>query len=644
MSTTQTPNSLPPFQEDGAHDGAGLMGQTSTPHRTSFPSYIVGMGASAGGLEALTAFFDWMPPHTDLAFVVVQHLSPDFKSLLAELLARHTQMAIHWAADRMLIEANTLYLIPPLTVPALAQGRFRLCEPSTAACRALLPIDTFLGSLAKDVRDKAIGMVLSGIGRDGALGIRAVKQSGGVVLVQTPDSAAFDDMPRHALSMGMADIVAPPDEMARALVRYAAHPPTMPLASAYPQGSIGVSRFFREPDAFAQLEHRVIPKLVQQAKGTGKIRVWVSACATGEEAYTIAMLIREQCDQLDPLPEIKIFATDAEPEALEAANIGLYPKSIAADVSPPRLQRFFVQCRAGYQVKRELRELLILAPHNLLQDPPLAQMDLIVCRHFLSDIEPRLHHQVLTPLHFALRPQGYLFLGPSEALGKLEDACLTLHPQWKLFQKTREVQVSPPMTQPPRATMVDAIMERIHERLVALYSPPTLVVNEQQEVVHMSGGVSPYLRAVSSRPNLNVLRLLIDDLAQPVQTLLKRLATEQDEVVLPHVAVRAGDENQYITLRGHWVPAIGKTPNLTFLCFETATADTPPSTLADLQSRHAALQCRHEEILASHVELQRSHDTLQAANEVLYTVNVEYRNKIAELTRCNAIGELSPHR
>jgi two-component system CheB/CheR fusion protein len=271
-------------------------------------------------------------------------------------------------------------------------------------------------------------------------------------------------------------------------------------------------------------------------------------------------------------------------------------------------------------------------------------MDLIVCRHFLSDIEPRLHHQVLTPLHVALRPQGYLFLGPSEALGKLEDACLTLHPQWKLFQKTRDMQVLPPMTRLPRATMVDAIMERIHERLAALYGPPTLVVNEQQEVVHMSGDVSPYLRAVSGMPNLNVLRLLIGDLARPVQTLLKQIATEQDEVVHPRVAVWDGDENQYITLRGHWVPATGKTPNLILLCFETAAADTSPSTLANLQSSHAALQCRYEEILASHAELQRIHGTLQATNEVLYTVNVEYRNKIAELTRCNEIGDLSQHR
>jgi two-component system CheB/CheR fusion protein len=271
-------------------------------------------------------------------------------------------------------------------------------------------------------------------------------------------------------------------------------------------------------------------------------------------------------------------------------------------------------------------------------------MDLIVCRHFLSDMEPRLHHQVLTPLHFALRPQGYLFLGPSAALGKLEDACLTLHPQWKLFQKTRDMPVSPPMTRSPRTTMVDAVMERTYERLAALYSPPTLVVNEQQEVVHMSGDVSPYLRAVSGRSNLNVLRLLIDDLARPVQTLLKRIATEQDEVVYPHVAIRAGDANQSITLRGHWVAAMGKTPNLTLLCFETPAADMSPSTLADLQSSHAALQCRHEEILASHAELQRSHETLQAANEVLYTVNVEYRNKIAELTRCNEIEDLSQPR
>ncbi|MDH3598788.1 MAG: chemotaxis protein CheB [Candidatus Tectomicrobia bacterium] len=444
MSTTRTPNSLPPLQEEGDHDEAGLRGQASTPDHTSFPSYLVGIGASAGGLEALTAFFDRISPHSGLAFVVVQHLSPDFKSLMHEVLARHTQMAIHWAADRMFIEANTLYLMPPLAAPAIAQGRFQLREPTLAAPSAPLPIDTFLGSLAADMGDKAIGMVLSGIGRDGALGIRAVKQTGGMVMVQTPDSAAFDGMPRQALATGMADVVAPPDEMARALLRYAAHPP-----------------------------------------------------------------------------------------------------------------------------------------------PP---------------------------------------------------------PQWKLFQKTRDVQLSPPITQPPHVTAVEHILERIHGRLVALYGPPTLVVNEQQEVVHMSGDVSPYLRPTSGIPDLNVLQLLIDDLALPVQTLLKRIATEQDKVVHPHIAVRSGDESRHVTLRGHWVPALGKTPNLALLCFETAAAETPPSTLADLQLSHVALQCRHEAILASHAELQSTNETLQVTNEVLYAVNVEYRKKIAELTQCHEIGDLSQPR
>jgi two-component system CheB/CheR fusion protein len=554
-------------------------------------------------------------------------------------------MAIHWAADQMLIEANTLYLIPPCAAPAMAQGRFQLCKSAPAGRKAPLPIDTFLASLAEDLGDNAIGMVLSGIGRDGVQGIRAVKQTGGMVLVQTPDSAAFDGMPRHALATGLADVVAPPDEMARALERYVAHPPAKALASASPPCSLGVPRFFQEPDAFAQLEHLVIPKLVQQAEGTGKIRVWVSACATGEEAYAIAMLIREQCDPLAGVPEIKIFATDVNLEALETANIGRYPQSIAADVSPSRLRRFFVQRRAGYQVQRELRELLILVPHNLLKDPPLAHMDLIVCRHALRQIEPRLHHQVFTPLLFALRPRGYLFLGPSEALGMFEDACLTLHPQWNLYQKTRDVHLSPPMARQSRATTtVDPILERMHERLVAFYGPPTLVLNEQLEVVHMSGDVAPYLRPVAGMPNLNVLQLLIDDLAVPVQTLLKRIAAEQDDAVLSHIALRVGDESRHVTLRGHWVPALGKTPNLILLCFAAVTADTPPSTPADSASSHAALQCRYDEILASHVELQRTHATLQTANEVLYTVNVEYRNKIADLMRCNEIGDLSqPH-
>ena len=234
--------------------------------------------------------------------------------------------------------------------------------------------------------------------------------------------------------------------------------------------------------------------------------------------------------------------------------------------------------------------------------------------------------------------------GDHDGARLMEQASMTLHPQWKRRQKTRDAQLSPPMARPSHATAVAPILKRVHERLVALYGPPTLVVNEQQEVVHMSGDVSPYVRPASGIPNLSVFQLLIDDLTLPVQSLLKRMATDQGEVVHSHIAVRVGDESRQLTLRGHWVPALGKTPNLAMLCFETAAADTPQSTLAELPSSHAALQGRHEEILASYAELRSAHETLQAANEILYTVNMEYRNKLEELTRLREVGDLSQHR
>ena len=385
-----------------------------------------------------------------MAFVVAQHLSPDFKSLMDQLLGRHTRMLIRRVEDGMPVEADTIYLIPPRADIVITNGALRLSDPTRSERGLHLPIDTLLASLAEDAGDKAIGIVLSGTGSDGTRGIRAIKEAGGLVMVQEAETAQFDGMPRSALATGLADYVLAPDQMPAALLAYARHPllwrqePEAPAAlteenqlgdilalllhvqgidfshykintlwrrirrrlgivnvpdiDAYIQalrGSprelsalhkdllIGVTSFFRDPEAFGVLSREIIAPMIQRASDSDSIRIWAAACATGEEVYSIAMLVREQLALHDKRPEVQIFATDVDKESIEYAATGVYPESIAADVSAERLQRFFTHIDNRYRVARELREMVIFAPHNLVKDPPFTKIDLITCRNFL---------------------------------------------------------------------------------------------------------------------------------------------------------------------------------------------------------------------------------------------------------------------
>ena len=474
--------------------------------------HIVGIGTSAGGLEALEKFFTNMSMDNHVAFVVIQHLSPDYKSHMVELLSKHTPMQVHEAKDGMCVEPNNIYLIPRRKNMTLFKGKLFLVDYGQS--RGLnLPIDIFFQSLAQDQGEKAVGIILSGTGSDGTRGIRTIKEMGGMVMAQD-DSAKFDGMPRSAVSTQLVDFIASPEEMPASLLNYIKHPclavdPTHKLIITKDQDAmgkmfailraqteidfseykpntivrrverrmsinqidqlldyvdylqqspaecqsllkeflIGVTKFFRDPEAFKLLESKVIPGLFSGKNRQDQIRVWVTACSTGEEAYSLAILFREYMEKTNNHVDVKIFATDIDRAALEYASQGTYPESIMADVSSDRLQNYFIKRGDTYETLRSVRSMVVFAHQNLVKDPPFSKMNLISCRNFLIYLKPVLQKKMLDIFQFSLNPGGFLFLGGSETVGDYADIFSSIDSKWKIYQYEGGV---PPLLQHSR--------------------------------------------------------------------------------------------------------------------------------------------------------------------------------------------------
>ncbi|MDX1522747.1 MAG: chemotaxis protein CheB, partial [Anaerolineae bacterium] len=468
-------------------------------NKSGLDFHVVGIGASAGGLEALERFFSNMPPDSGIAFVVIQHLSPDYESHMDELLSKYTHMPIYEAQDGTAVQPNTIYLLPRRKNMTIFKGRLYLVDYERS--RGLnLPIDIFLQSLAEDQAEMAIGIILSGTGSDGTRGIRAIKEVGGMVMAQD-DSAKFDGMPRSAVATQLVDYIAPAEEMPQNLLNYIQHPclatdPALKPAIAtdedmmgklfavlkqqtgadftdykpntiirrierrmsvtqiedltdyvnylqisdgecqtlYKEFLIGVTRFFRDPEAFDILYQRVLPMLfADKPKGT-QLRIWVTGCSTGEEAYSLAMIFWEYMEQTNRYLDVKIFATDLDKQALEYASTGAYPESIAADLSPDRLRNFFVKKGDVYEISRQIRTMVVFAHQNILIDPPFSKIDLISCRNLLIYLQPVLQKKVLATFQFALNTGGYLFLGNSETVGDYEDVFHAEFKKWRIYE------------------------------------------------------------------------------------------------------------------------------------------------------------------------------------------------------------------
>jgi two-component system CheB/CheR fusion protein len=486
-----------------------LPAPVETPVARSFP--IVGIGASAGGLAAIEGFLSAIPAETEkgFAFVIIQHLSPDHKSILTELVRRYTRMKVFEVEDGMEVMPGCAYIIPPNRDMALLGGKLQLLE-ATVARGIRHPIDFFFRSLAADQHERAICIILSGTGSDGTLGVRAIKGEGGMAMAQTPESTGFDGMPRSAIATGLVDYILTPAEMPANLIAYAnqlvgskvkRNQPSAQAAdylakicvllraktghdfSQYKESTllrrverrmalhqienlndylrflqqnggeisllfrdllIGVTSFFRDREAFAALETCAIPSLFAGRQAGGAIRIWVCGCSTGEEAYSIAILIQEHLERLDEVCRVQIFATDIDHHATDRARTGVFPPSIAGDISAERLARFFTQDSSGsYRVQKVVRDLLIFSEQDVLKDPPFSSLSLISCRNLLIYLNGDLQKRLMSLFHYALKPNGILFLGNSETVGDQPNLFETLDRKAKIYVRKAELNGSP---------------------------------------------------------------------------------------------------------------------------------------------------------------------------------------------------------
>ncbi|MDQ3365617.1 MAG: PAS domain-containing protein [Myxococcota bacterium] len=709
---------------------------------------VVGLGASAGGLEALQHFFDHVAADTAMAFVVVQHLSPDFKSLMDELLARHTRLPIHLVENGMLVVAGHVYLIPPKKEMIISGGRLLLSERDRQQ-ELTLPIDVFFRSLAQDCGARAVAIVLSGTGSDGSRGICDVHEAGGLVLVQDLESAQFDGMPRTAHDAGVADWLVPPQQMPKLLEshlqRLATKPAsTRPVRSRETPGSaalddvyrmleqefgldfthykpstvtrrierrlqlsnladiqqyvtrlrterseldvlyrdllIGVTRFFRNEQAFELLERRVLPELLSQCVPGRALRVWVAGCATGEEAYSIAILLHELTAERPDL-SFQIFATDVHRGSIELAGRAFYPETSLVNVSAERRDRYFIRSGTCFHLVPELRQAIVFAPHNVIKDAPFTRVDLVSCRNMLIYLQPPIQQKVLNQFHFALNRGGIMFLGPSESPGALLKDFETVDQHWRMYRKHSEVRTPVEARLRPRrasehpAPGKDAATSPFARfsmsNLLATYDvlledvmPPSLLVNDRHELVHAFGGASKFLQARDGRQGLAILDQVDDDLRLVLAGGLRRAALASATIVFKNVRATAGGQAGPYDISLRRVVARNSEIAHILISFmlpagkAAAVAPEPPIEISDvtrdqlgaleaeldytkenlqaaieqLETGNEELQASNEELMSSNEELQSTNEELQSVNEELYTVNAEYQSKIAQLT------------
>jgi two-component system, chemotaxis family, CheB/CheR fusion protein len=715
------------------------------PETNSIPSHVVGIGASAGGLEALEGFFDHLPKSTGMAFVIVQHLSPDFKSLMDELLARHTSLPIHLVENGVRVEPGHVYLIPPKKEMIIAGGRLLLSERDRQQ-ELTLPIDVFFRSLAQDCGQRAIAIVLSGGGSDGSRGIRHVAELGGLVIVQDSESAQFDGMPRSARDSGAAHWTLAPHDMPAALLEHARNAATrgamVPMPEGGAQGTgldvvyrmlleefgidftdykpstvtrrierrlalarsndideyvqrlrserheldvlyqdllIGVTRFFRDDDAFGVLERQILPELLAREPRSAPLRLWVAGCATGEEPYSLAIVLSDLMAKRGERP-VKIFATDVHPRSLEHAARATYDQSAVANVDDERLARYFIRSGDSYQVVPELRQMIVFAQHNVIKDAPFTRVDLISCRNLLIYLQPGAQQKVLSLFHFALNRDGVLLLGPSESAGPLSRAFHTIDKHWRIYRKFTDARTSVDarlMPGPrggvarPAGVLAGAGTGRIplsqllgtYEALLSQVLPPSLLVSDRGELLHSFGGANEFLRMRDGRQELDVLALVDPELKLVLATALKRIQNEPSPIVYTEVrlgqgreagayrvsarraATRSGDGAVLFSFERLSAEAVeppagpeesrivdGGGEQLRALELELShTKESLQAAIEELEASNEELQASNEELQASNEELQSTNEELQSVNEELYTVNAEYQRKIAEL-------------
>lgn len=717
------------------------------PPTGGFP--IIGMGASAGGLEAFEQFFRRMPADSGMAFVLVPHLDPGHASLLTEILQRNTAMPVVEAQDQMVVAPNQVYVIPPNRDMTIFHGALQTSVPEGPRGQRM-PIDLFLRSLADEQGEKAIGMILSGTGTDGTLGLRAIHGAGGVCFVQDPATAKYDGMPASAVRNDLATYVLPIDQMPDQVLAYVKTlfeqkvkpvPPAKEAAvgartrimlllrartghdfSLYKPSTIGrrierrmavhsiedmdsyarylqehpqevqilfkellinVTSFFRDPAAFATLKKEVLPRLFEHKPEPYVFRVWVVGCATGEEAYSIAILFREHMDEVKQEFKVQIYSTDINEDSIARARAGLYPVNIAIDVSSERLKRFFIKEEAGYRIKKEVREMVVFAVQNVTKDPPFTKMDLVSCRNLLIYLEPELQGRVIPAFHYALKPGGVLFLSPSESIGTFTDLFEPLNKKYKIFQATSSPASARALMSrglvwaghPAGRGMEEAgkpakelnVAELTKRALLQAYAPPSVVTDERGNILFVHGDTGRYLQPAPGQPSLNVIDMAREGLQLELRTAIHTAATQKTLVRCKALSVKTNGGLHGVDLTVKPLLDQEATPGALIVSFQEVAPPAPEKpararrtagkgkgkglalarrveeleqeiiyTKENLQASIEEMQASNEELKSTNEELQSTNEELQSTNEELETSKEELQSVNEELVTVNA--------
>lgn len=712
---------------------------------------VVGIGASAGGLAALKELFANVPPDTGLAFVVVVHLSPEHKSLLADLLQPHVRFAVQQVTATTPLEPNRVYVIPPNANISTIDTHLRLSKLEEER-RERAPIDHFFRTLASTHDGHAVGVVLTGTGSDGTLGIREIKAKGGVIIVQDPNEAEFDGMPQSAIATGVVDMILPLSEIPKAILRFHRTNPRLPEAGSsgeavptqldplpkvlgilrarterdftrYKRATINrriarrmqlnylenfedyltrvrenpeeakaladdllitVTSFFRDPEVFEVLEKQIIPQLFEHKSSTDAVRVWSVGCATGEEAYSLTMLLAEEARRREMPPRIQVFASDLHKHSLDKAREGFYAGDIEADVSRERLKRFFHKENGGYRINKEVRELVVFAPHNLLSDPPFSRLDLISCRNLLIYLERDVQREVVELFHYSLCPGGRLMLGSAEVvdgseLFRTEDKKLSLYRKRNVPPLEPRLPVFPMARgRFPRGDRIAHLGEPVayggvHQRLLEHYAPPSILVSAEDKIVHLSEHAGRYLMHPGGEMTASALKLVRPELRIDLLTLLRNVREFHQNADSKPIEVQFNghahpvvmrlrpskqvDEEGYVLIifDEHETPAVppdeadGSQPAERHARFNElelevnqlrerlqAQIDEFESSQEEMKASNEEMQSTNEELRSTLEELETSKEELQSINEELQTVNQENRHKVEELSQLSS--------
>ncbi len=715
----------------------------------SFP--VVGIGASAGGLEAFEEFFAKMPPDSGMAFVLVPHLDPSHASMMSDLLRRVTRMPVDEAKDGMPVQANHVYVIPPNRDLTIKDRALRLESPLKSH-GLRLPIDSFFRSLAQDQKENAIGIIFSGTGSDGTLGIRDIHGAGGTSIVQDPAESRYPGMPSSAIQTGLADLVLPVDKMVSHLVNFVkqfakkAFEPSPPDKkegllrrilsmlrthtghdfSLYKRNTlyrrlekrmnlhqiedfqayiaflqehpdeyqllfkdliIGVTSFFRDPDAFEILSKKVLPGFLADKPEGYSLRIWVPACGTGEEAYSLAMIVTERLEALQRDVKIQVFGTDIDEDAIAVARSGVYAANIEADVSPDRLRRFFIKEDGNYRVRKEIREMVVFAVQDLAKDPPFTKLDVLSCRNLLIYLEPELQNRLLPVFHYSLKTGGLLFLGTSETIGKFNDLFSVIDKKWKIYTAKKaagglreEIYLNLPWSNPMRTEAeaepvrkpapldLPGLAQRV---LLEAFTPPSVIVDENANILYIHGQTGRYLQPAPGSASLNVLDMAREGLRLELSTALHQSLTKAKESRFHGLRVKMNGDEILLNLIVRPLTLDKSTAGLTLVTFEEiprllpalvkkakekpraatdkrlqemerqlaytreslqATIEELQASNEELKSTNEELQSTNEEFQSTNEELETSREELQSMNEELVTLNSELQAKIDQLT------------